>query len=146
MVCEYVDTIYAPASTSLKHRFDHGGKLAIELEEWHAQLQEGWNGVRFGDVRVTRIDPHWHFEAQIYFGDLHPDRLQVELYADPMNEGGLPHVWSCGGRKRSPAPSMAISFWLIAIHPAAHTSRPHRPFHPEAHVPLEESLILWNSE
>ena len=86
MVREYVDTIYVPASASLRRRSENGGKLAAELEEWHALLRQGWKGIRFGDVAVTGLAPHWHFEAQVYFGELDPDHVHVELYADPVNE------------------------------------------------------------
>lgn len=145
MVREYVDTIYAPASTLLKHRLENGGKLAAELEEWHAQVRQGWKGIRFGDVQVTRLDPHWHFEAQVYFGEFDPDHVQVELYADPVNEHEQPTRIVM--RRQEAIPGAMKGYLFLAdcpsTRPAHHFTPRIVPFHPEARVPLEEALILW---
>ena len=106
MVREYVETIYLPAYGALRRRIANGAKLAIELDEWHVRLREGWGGVRFADVQVMKTETSWHFEAQVYSGDLDPHQVQVELYADPLNETEPPTRIACLGEKRSPARSM----------------------------------------
>jgi starch phosphorylase len=145
MLREYVDTIYTPASASVRRRLDNGGKLAAELEEWHALLRQGWKGIRFGDVQVTRLDPHWHFEAQVYFGDVEPDHVRVELYADPVNEFERPTRIVM--RRQDAIPGAVKGFLFLADCPSsspAHRFTPRVvPFHPETSMPLEESLILW---
>jgi len=145
MLREYVDTIYYPASASLRRRIGNGGKLAAELEEWHARLRQGWRGIRFGDLHVTRIDSSWHFEAQVYFGDCEPDDVRVELYADPVNECDRPTRIVM--RRQEAIPGAVKGYLFLADCPStcpAHRFTPRIvPFHPEASVPLEESLILW---
>jgi len=145
MLREYVDTIYYPASASLRRRIENGGKLAAELEEWHARLRQGWSGIRFGDLHVTRIDSYWHFEAQVYFGDCEPDDVRVELYADPVNECDRPTRIVM--RRQEAIPGAVKGYLFLADCPStcpAHRFTPRIvPFHPEASVPLEESLILW---
>ena len=86
MVREYVERLYLPASGALRRRIANDAKLARELEEWQSLVREGWAGVRFGDVQVMKIEEHWHVEAQVYSGDLDPNRVQVELYADPPDD------------------------------------------------------------
>jgi starch phosphorylase len=145
MVREYVDTIYAPASASVRRRLENGGKRAAELEEWHALLRQGWKGIRFGDVQVTRLDPHWHFEAQVYFGECDPDHVHVELYADPLNE--REQATRIIMRRQEAIPGAVKGYLFLAdcpsTRPAHHFTPRIVPFHPEARVPIEESLILW---
>ncbi len=91
MVGKYVERLYRPAAEALSRRVADGeGELAAESEQWSSQLREGWQSLRFGDVHVTRRDPYWHFDAQVYFGEIEPDGVQVELYADPLNEQERP--------------------------------------------------------
>lgn len=145
MVREYVQNLYRPAADALSRRLKDAGNLAVELEEWHARLREGWKGIRFGDVHVTRTDPYWHFEVQVYFGDFEPDRVQVELYADPSNERERPTRITM--RRQEGIPGAVHGYLFVAdcpsTRPAHHFTPRIVPFHPEAGVPLEESLILW---
>jgi starch phosphorylase len=145
MVREYVETIYSPASVALRRRIANGAKLAIELEEWHARLREGWGGVRFGDVQVTKTGERWHIEAQVYFGDLEPNRVRVELYADPLNDNESPtRIAMC---QREMILGSVNGYVYVAdcpsTRPAHHFTPRIVPFHPDALIPLEESLIVW---
>lgn len=145
MVREYVETLYRPAAEALSRRIAGGGRLAVELEEWHGKLREGWRGVRFGDVKVTRIDPRWHFEAQVYFGDVRADHVQVELYANPLDEREQPTRVVM--RRHEAIPGAVNGYLFLAdclsTRPAHDFTPRVVPFHPEANVPLEEPLILW---
>jgi starch phosphorylase len=145
MVREYVDTIYVPASASLKQRLENGGKLAADLEEWQARLRENWHGIRFGDVQITRLDPHWHFEAQIYFGEIKPDQVQVELYADPLqvHEDPIRIIMQRQGVIPGAVHAYLFQADCLSARPADHFTVRIVPFHPAARVPIEEQLILW---
>jgi glycogen phosphorylase len=145
MVREYVETIYSPASVALRRRLANGAKLAIELEEWHARLREDWGGVRFGDVQLTKTGECWHFEAQVYSGDLEPHRVQVELYADPLNEIESPTRIAMSRQEAIPG---AVNGYVYkadcpSSRPAHHFTPRIVPFHPDALIPLEEPLIVW---
>ena len=35
---------------------------------------------------LSKVEERWHFEAQVYSGDLEPHRVRVELYADPLDD------------------------------------------------------------
>lgn len=59
--------------------------MAKRIAEWKQTLNEKWVGLRFGDVKV-QIDAAQHiFEAEVYFNDLDPNAVRVELYADGIN-------------------------------------------------------------
>jgi starch phosphorylase len=145
MVREYVEKLYRPALEALGRRLENGGKLAVELEEWHARLQESWRGLRFGDLRVTRADSSWRFEVQVYFGDIEPDQVRVELYADSVNEHERPVRIVM--RRQEAIPGAVKGFLFLADSPSArpahHFTPRIVPFHPDVSVPLEESLIFW---
>lgn len=145
MVREYVDTIYTPASASLKHRLNNGGKLAVELETWRARLRESWRGIHFGDLHVTGTDSSWHFTVQVYLGDVDPEWVQVELYADPLLEHDQPLRVVM---QRRQAIFGTVNGYIFEAdcqisRPADHFTARIVPFHPEANVPIEEQLILW---
>jgi starch phosphorylase len=145
MLREYVDMIYVPASAALRRRLDKGGTLAVELEEWHTRVRQGWKGIRFGDLHLTKREPSWHFEVQVYFGDAEPDHVQVELYADPVDDCDRPTRIVM--RRHEAIPGAAKGYLFLADCPStcpAHRVTPRIvPFHPEASVPLEESRIFW---
>ena len=145
MVREYVETIYLPAYEALKRRIASGAKLAIDLDEWHVRLREGWGGVRFADVQVIKTETRWHFEAQVYSGDLEPHQVQVELYADPLNENEPPTRIAMSRREAIPG---AVNGYVYVAdcpltRPVHHFTPRIVPFHPDALIPLEEPLIVW---
>ncbi len=145
MVREYVERLYRPATEALRRRLEDGGKLALELETWHARLREDWTGMRFGDVHVTGVGPHWRFEVQVYFGDVDPGWVQVELYADPPNESEPPTRIVMARQGTIPGAVKGYVFFADcpSDRPADHFTPRIVPFHSEARIPLEESLILW---
>lgn len=145
MVREYAEALYRPATEALRRRFENGGQLAVELEQWHARLHECWKGIRFGDVRVTKTDSSWHFEVHLYLGDVEPDQVQVELYADPQGDTGQPTRIAMRQREAIPGAVRGYLFWAdCPSNRPAHDFTPRVvPFHPAATVPIEESLILW---
>lgn len=145
MIREYIEHLYLPAAASLRRRVDNGGKLAVELEEWHARVREGWRGIRFGTLQITSVDNHWHFEVQVYFGEVEPDQVQVQLYADPLKDSEQPTRIVMHQRE---AIAGAVNGYIFraecpSTRPASHFTPRIVPFHPEASVPLEEPLILW---
>ena len=145
MVREYVDQIYSPASEALSRRIENDAKLASELEAWHAQLREDWGRVRFGDVQMTKREDRWHVAAQVYAGNLEPDRVRVELYADPLNGDEPPTRIAL--HQRDPIPGVVNGYVYQAdfpsTRPAHHFTPRITPFHPDVLIPLEESFIVW---
>jgi starch phosphorylase len=43
--------------------------------------------LRFGEVKVETAGEQYAFEVQAYLGDVHPDSVRVERYADGVNSG-----------------------------------------------------------
>jgi glycogen phosphorylase len=145
MVREYVEKIYSPACALLRRRLEDRGALAAELEAWHVRLGHGWREILFGDVQIASAGNHWHFEVPVYFGDLEPDQVRVELYADPLHDGERPTRLVMQRKRAIPGTVHGYVFWADgpSMRPAHHYTPRVVPFHPESIVPLEESFILW---
>ncbi|MEW6325720.1 MAG: alpha-glucan family phosphorylase, partial [Nitrospirota bacterium] len=144
MLIDYVERMYLPAARAYRARAANGGKLANELAEWHRRLAEDWHTVRFGDVLVTAGAGHHRFDVQVYFGDLEARMLAVELYANP--ERDEPPLRIPMERKESIAGAVNGHIYTAeapATRPAHHFTPRIIPSHPQALVPLEETLILW---
>ncbi len=119
-------------------------RLAKELEGWQAILRENWKGLRFGNLRVVLTGENHTFEVEVHCGDLDPDVIRVELYAE-----GQPNHPSC----RIPLEIQGSVSGLVNVHayggnapasrPTNHYTPRILPFHPHAAVPLECQEILW---
>jgi starch phosphorylase len=116
---------------------------AERLRQWSIELEENWQSVRFGDIRHKQVDGGYRFDVQVFAGDLDPEAIRVELYAEPNGTGPERIVM----HRQSPIPGAINAYCYVAEVP------PTRP--PEhytvrlvggaegAHVPLEDSHVRW---
>jgi len=144
MVREYVERAYLPAADSFLRRGADGAELAFELEAWHTRLCGSWHHLRFGEVRCHGADEQWHFEVDVYFGDLDPAAVQVQLFADATSDGEPirePMI------RRRPIDGVVHGFVyqmsVAADRPANHFTPRVVPYHAQSFVPLEASQSLW---
>lgn len=144
VVREYTERCYLPAAARYRARAAADGALGNEIAAWRASLAQHWQALRFGEMRVeTRRERHV-FEARVFLGDLDPDAVQVELYADAL-DGGAP-LRQAMTRER--ADTTVAGAWLYRAEVAAtraaadYTARL-VPHHRGVTVPLEASQILW---
>jgi starch phosphorylase len=84
MMREYVQNAYQPAAESYRRRKADGASLARELARWQERLDENWKSLRFGRLMVNKENESWHFKVEVYLGDVSPEDVHVELYADPL--------------------------------------------------------------
>lgn len=143
MLEEYVHKLYVPAATAYRRRAENAGKVAVELDQWHDRLVQGWKGLRFGNVHITEEGGAWRFDVHAFLPDIDPDDVAVELYADPQE--GEPVVYSM--QRADPITGAVNGYIYTAL---VQTSRsPDRftprivPFHPDALVPQEATMITW---
>ena len=145
MVREYTEQLYLPAAGSFRRRTADGGLVARELARWHAAIESSWSKVRIGNADAQVRDGVLHVEAQVYGGELPPEAILVEAYADPATPEGEPvrvamqraealpgavgaHAW----RGDAPTDRAASDFTVRVL-----------PHHPEALVPAEQRRISW---
>ncbi len=138
-VREYAEKNYIPAAEAYRRRLAGNGALAAELVQWQNSIERHWATLRFGEVRVETKQP-WHFfQVQVYLGDLDPEAVQVELYAELVNGGEAIRQRMVRGEQLIAARGFSYSARVPASRPATDYTPRVVPFHP----PLEEKRILW---
>jgi glycogen phosphorylase len=146
MVREYTERYYLPAAAADLSRREAGQRRpGAELETWRSHLAAYWGEIRFGQVRVETVDGRHLFQAHVYFGELDPEAVAVELYADPPDAGASPlrEVMQRSGRLEGAVHGYAYTAQVPADRPSGHYTPRVIPFHPLASVPLEAAQILW---
>ena len=145
-VREYTDNYYVAAATAYRDRArDRDRSAPVQsLLAWQTALLRHWADVRFGKLDIKTCDGRQVFQVQLYLGDLSPEQVHVELYAEPLD--GAPAVRQEMTRG-NPLPGSTKAFVYGAEvsasrSPADYTPRV-MPWHPAARIPLEDSHILW---
>ncbi len=143
-VRDYTEMFYLPAAETYAARSARSAETAHALCRWRTELSRRWPHVHFGDVRSTTSGDEHLFRVEVYLGDLPPDAVNVELYADAMaNEPPFKTVMA---RQQPLSQSGGVSLYLAsapASRPASDFTPRIVPFHSFARVPLEASHILW---
>lgn len=145
MLRDYLERGYLPHAVAYRRRAADHGRLAKELLDWKQNIARHWNHVHFGDARITKVDAGWHFDVPLYLGELKPELVRVELYADSLQPGGSPDriTMECGGQ----IPGAVNGHRYVAdapdCRPAEHYTARVTPFHHEALLPIEVEQIRW---
>jgi starch phosphorylase len=144
MVCDYVERSYLPAAAAYAERCANGGEMARTLRSWESDLRLQWDCIQLRPLEAERKGEGWLLSAEVYVGDLDPDMIAVELYADlsetqppvrvPMQREALLAGDTRGYRYRAQVP---------AERPAQDYTVRVVPHHRQANVPIELPLILW---
>ena len=152
MMQEYLEKLYRPAARAFRRRSADGARLAGALAEWQARLEEGWKDLRLSRLSVSREGEMWSFSVEAYLGELPPDDVRVELYADPLPEkepgaGEESRPERIEMQQLGPLTGAVNGFVFGAKVAAARAAGDYTPrivpYHPEAFVPMEEGHILW---
>ncbi|MDX1411745.1 MAG: hypothetical protein R3351_06280, partial [Nitrospirales bacterium] len=135
---------YIPAAQAYQRRIAKDAKLTKELSIWLQRIKDSWHEMRFGEVHITSSGKGFSVEVEVYFGDMDPSWIQVELFAN-SSKGRNPIC--IGMAKQGAMPGMVNAFFYQATIPKSPTPNHYtarlRPFHPEAKIPGEVQYILW---
>jgi len=143
-VREYTENHYLPAAADYLERAANHGFLAKKIRNEILTLERKWDALRFGEVKVETREKEHQFNIQLFFNDLDPDTVQVELYANGLN-GEAPFIQKM---TRSAIPEGIYKGYRYAAtvdasRPASDYTARAIPFIPKVLVPLEISRILW---
>lgn len=143
-VREYTERYYLPAAATYHSRAADKGLAGRQVVDWRHALEKEWSALRFGEVKVETHAEHYLFEVSVYLNALDPDAVQVELYADGVNDDGpVRQEMKRTRRLEGAAIGYAYGAQVPAIRPPGdYTVRviPHRSL---VGVPLETAHILW---
>jgi glycogen phosphorylase len=144
MVREYVEKLYLPAADSFRNRTAQGGQVAKDLRRWDKRLRQHWHEMHWGNLFVSEEKDGWAFEVQIYLGEISPDFVQVQVYAEPV-EVNAPICEIM--RRHTSIPGSVNGYVYIG---SVTNNRPYTDFtprivayYPDACTPAENNLILW---
>jgi glycogen phosphorylase len=143
-VREYTEQHYLPAASAYRGRAAAKSAVGRNLVVWQNTLEQKWEVLRFGEVKVEIKDEQHVFDIQVYLNDLDPKAVQVELYADGVN-GGRPvrqemkRVRQLVGASGGYVYSAAVS----AARPSADYTARVIPYSDGVAIPLENARILW---
>jgi starch phosphorylase len=141
-VREYTDTYYVAAAERYRARAADGGKLGAELLSWRGEVERQLPQTSFGTMLVWGDESGHRFSVEVHLGDLDPEAVRVELYADAA-AGGEPerHVMARGPKLEGNR--YAYEARVAFGRPAGHYTPRLVPYHPAASVPLEAGAIRW---
>jgi len=144
MLQEYLDRLYLPAAAAFRRRSDAQGKLAKQLQAWHANVLAKWHEVHFGRPSAERTGDQWRFEVPVYLGGISSAWVKVELYAEP-SPGGEPmrQPMARDGAIPGALNGYVYSASVPASRPDWHFTPRITACHPEALTPIESGLIAW---
>jgi starch phosphorylase len=142
---EYTEGHYLPAASGYRDRAAGESNVGNRQIQWQKRIVDHWSSVRFGSVDVKTHDGRHFFRVEIFPGNLDPDDLRVELYAEP-DEKNVPAAVVVMAPCTDCANTKGILVYLAETSrsrlASAYTPRI-IPRHPGASVPLEASQILW---
>ena len=144
MVHEYIEQLYLPAAAEFRRRVADGGAAARSLQTWQERLRRGWPQLHIDAPNVAAGPGYCRLTVAVYLGEIKPEDVRVELYAEPDRNGpgaiiamprgaAIPgslngHLYSgCTGVERP------TGDYTVRIVPAREGAR----------VPAELPLILW---
>jgi starch phosphorylase len=144
MVREYVTKAYLPAVQTLRERVAAGADLAKRISRWEERVRRAWGSLHIGATALTRTEDGTHFSVPVYLGEMAPEDVSVEIYADPRDgvppeiaelTRGEPIAGAANGHVyvgRAPQSRPAEDFTVRIV-----------PHHRGVRVPTELELILW---
>jgi starch phosphorylase len=143
-VREYTEDHYIPSAKAYLKRIESNGDMATHIVMWKELLKQNWSKVRFGQLSIETQKHEYIFTVPVYLGDLDPDTVRVQLYADKSHE--LEHEYECIDMHSDK--SLVDNGYLYSQKISTHRNASDYtirviPHHPQATVPLEEEHILW---
>src|SRR5438034_1379690 len=143
-VREYTEQHYLPAAAAYRDRAADKGAAGVDIVSRRQALDQKWTALRFGQVKVETDDGQKLFEVELYLGDLDPDAVCVELYANGGNgiaseRVEMERVRQLVGATRG----YAYRARVPASRPATDYTARVIPRCDGVAIPLEDARILW---
>jgi starch phosphorylase len=143
-VREYTKQYYLPASAAYLDRAANKGAIGVDIVKWKYALDRKWSALHFGEVKIESNDKKHMFEIQVYLDDISPESVQVELYANGVDEAASERiVMNCVRQLVGAINGYAYRAEVLATRSATDYTARLIPHYNGISVPLEVSHILW---
>ena len=144
MVREYVEQLYVPAATAYQERCNEKNQFANTLHNWERVLKHHWHEIHWGNLEMNEEQGSLSVEVQVYLGEISPENVQVQLYAEPENTGNNAcQLMNRGALLSGAKNGYAYSCKLFTQRPSKDFTPRIVAYHPQAILPMESNLILW---
>lgn len=146
MLRDYLMQRYLPEASRFRTRMKQDGLIARELNEWHKKTERFWDSVHFGDVQITPLESGFQCRAALYCGELSPEHIRVEFYADPLSADDAPStiVLTLSHAMAGAINGFFFEATVTTSRPREHFSLRAIPYHPSAAIPIENHQVLWH--
>ena len=143
-VREYTENHYLPAANSYLERAGNKGEKGKQISDTIQFIEEKWDSIHFGEVKIETIENQYVFEVPVFFNDLDPDLIQVELYCNGnSSDAPIVKIMTRGKNLEGESNSYHYNASVSATFSASDFTARAIPVIPTVAVPLEISRILW---
>ena len=143
-VREYTEQRYLPAAAGYRARAVDKSAVGRQVVDWQHSLEQKWAMLHFGEAKVETVGEQHVFDVQLYLGDVDPDWVRVELYADGVNgEGPVRQGMKRARHLVGAAGGYTYSARVDATRPVTDYTARVIPCCVGVAVPLETAHILW---
>ncbi len=137
-VREYTEKFYLPAAANYRKRIENNAAIANQIVDWQQALEQNWNKLEFGELKIETTSDKHLFEIQVYLNNLDRQSIKVELYSTALIKemeylDQLPNTTN-GHIYRGEIP---------IVYPASHFTPRIVPYFAGVTIPLESTHILW---
>jgi starch phosphorylase len=143
-VREYTEEHYLPAAAEYRARAVEKGAVGRQIVDWQHSLNEKWAALHLGEVKVETRGAHLAVELEVWLGDLDPNSVRVELYADGVGVAApVRQEMKRGRRPADTAGSFVYSAVVTADRSVSDFTPRVIPHRSGVSIPLEDSRIRW---
>ncbi|MCC6641495.1 MAG: alpha-glucan family phosphorylase [Deltaproteobacteria bacterium] len=142
-VREYTERYYLPAARAYRARAAAKGAAGAKIRAFRERLTHLWPSLRLGPVSAATNGSAHRFRVEVHLGELAPDDVLVEAFADAKGGGCERHAL-----RRVDAVTGSVNAFFYEAE--VKSDRPLREFtlrvipsNPGLLVPLEAPQILW---
>jgi starch phosphorylase len=123
---------------------NHKGARGKKLVNWQHTLEQKWDAMRFGEIKVETNRQQHIFEVTVYLNDIDPNAVLVELYADGvMGSAPVRQEMKRGRQLVGAVRGYIYSVTVSATRPATDYTERVIPNYDSVAVPLEAAQMLW---
>jgi len=143
-VREYTELHYLPAAKAYLERAANNGEKGKQLSDIIHFLEQKWDFIRFGEVKVVTTENQHNFEVPVYLNEVNPDNVQVELFSNEINgEAQIVQDMKRGANLEGESNAYLYSGYVSTHRLASDFTARAIPVIPTVSVPLEISKITW---
>jgi glycogen phosphorylase len=142
-VREYTEIYYLPAAAAYLQRSSNKGAGGNKIVNAKHVLRNKWNEIKFGEVKTTKTEKGYLFQAQVFFDKDLQDKIAVEVFADSIDEGKPERIQMTLASATEAKKEFLYHVEIESSRSANDYTTRIVPCYENITIPLEDNLILW---